>query len=449
MDALEKKVRKFIQNNSLLEEGDRVLVGYSGGPDSTFLLLMLRNFWKDCAAIYVNHGLRGEESDKEENFVRKFCAERGIPLFVERVEWKTKPSNLEENARKRRYRHFEKASREHGFSHVALAHHSDDVAETFLLRLIRGSGPAGLEGIRPKRGIYIRPLLECDRSEIMEYLKNRQIPYFTDTSNVDVSLSRNLIRAEMIPYIESRLNPSFRKTLVETSGWIREQNELLSELLEPYVARIFEKKREFSIRKTELVRLSEPLRKAVLRTVVLKADPNLRPSSGLLKSLLRASEGVETLELPGFLVVKSTEDSIRFSRKAGRVGYFEVDVTGPGGYAFPPASVLLNFSTAQSTEIQARDDVAFLDSERASFPLYVRNWKKGDSFQPLGMKGHKKISDFLIDRKIPRNERKQIPLVFKNDDLIWVAGYQIHQEYRVTDQTRKVLKIELVKSVQK
>ena len=183
--------------------------------------------------------------------------------------------------------------------------------------------------------------------------------------------------------------------------------------------------------------------------MVHRADPLLRPTTRLLNSLVKAAKGVETLELPGFLVVESTEDSIRFSRKAGRVGYLEVDVPGPGGYAFPPASVLLNFSTARSTEIQAGDNVAFLDSEKASFPLYVRNWKKGDSFQPLGMKGHKKISDFLIDRKIPRNERKQIPLVFKNDDLIWVAGYQIHQEYRVTDQTRKVLKIELVKSVQK
>jgi tRNA(Ile)-lysidine synthase len=218
MDALEKKVRKFIESNSLLQKGDRVLVGYSGGPDSTFLLLMLRNLWKECAALYVNHHLRGEESISEEQSVRKFCAERGIPLFVERMEWKTKPSNLEENARKRRYRHFEKAVKEQSFNKVALAHHSDDVSETFLLRLIRGSGPAGLEGIRPKRGIYIRPLLECTRSEILQYLKDNHVPYFTDTSNSDLSLKRNRIRSEMIPYIERQFNRSFRKKLADTAG---------------------------------------------------------------------------------------------------------------------------------------------------------------------------------------------------------------------------------------
>jgi tRNA(Ile)-lysidine synthetase-like protein len=162
------------------------------------------------------------------------------------------------------------------------------------------------------------------------------------------------------------------------------------------------------------------------------------------------AEGEETLELPGFLVVKSTQDSVRVSRKTGSVGYCEIDVPGPGGYPFPPASVQLIFSVTsmtEPTEFQAHDTVAFLDGERASFPLYVRNWKKGDSFQPLGMQGNKKISDFLIDRKVPRDERKKIPFVFKDDDLIWVAGHQIHHQYRVKDQTRKVLKIELVKRV--
>ncbi len=178
-----------------------------------------------------------------------------------------------------------------------------------------------------------------------------------------------------------------------------------------------------------------------------RCDPGLRPGYRLLERLVRATEKEETLELPGFLVVKSTEDSVRFSRKASGVGFCEIDVPGPGGYSFPPGSVHLNFSTANSAEFRVQDGVAFLDGEKASFPLHVRNWKKGDSFQPLGMEGRKKISDFLIDRKIPKEERKKIPLVFKNDDLIWVAGQQIHQEYRVTGRTRKVLKIELVKRV--
>ncbi len=447
-DTLQSKVLKFIQEHSLLVDGDRVLVAYSGGPDSTFLLITLLSLWKETAALYVNHQLRGEDSRLEEEFVRKFCKERNIPLFVERIEWNKKPSNMEEAARKRRYRHFEKIASEHGFHKVAVAHHSDDVVETFLLRLIRGSGPYGLGGMLPKRDHYIRPLLECSHAEILQDLTESQTPYFTDVSNADIALQRNRIRIDVIPYIEAHLNPSFRKAVLKTSRWIREQNQLLAELMEPYQNLILDKDREISIRKSDLNQFPGPLRKAIFRIMLQRADPTLRPGAKLLERLVRASDSEETVELAGFLMVKSTPDSVRFSRKAGRVGYFEVDVPGMGGYFFPPGSIHLNFSTAQNTDFRAAENVAFLDGERASFPLHVRNWKKGDSFQPLGMKGHKKISDFLVDRKVPRNERNQIPLVFKNDDLIWIAGHQIHHEYRVTDKTRKVLKIELVKRVQ-
>jgi tRNA(Ile)-lysidine synthase len=447
MEAIQDRIRIYIEEQPLLHEGDSVLVGYSGGPDSTFLLLTLRTLWNGIAAVYVNHQLRGDESKLEEEFVRKFCENRGIPLFVERIEWRRKPSNMEEAARKRRYRHFEKVAREHGFNKVALAHHKDDVAETFLLRLIRGSGPYGLGGMHSKRGIYIRPLLVCSRTEILEDLAKNHVPYFTDTSNADLSMQRNRIRSELIPYVETHLNARFREGLLKTSGWIREQNQLLSELLQQYSTLFLEKDGEWGIRKADLNHLSRPLRKALLRMLVVKADPTLRPGGRLLERLVAVAEAEETLELPGFLMVKSTQDSVRVSRKTGSVGYCEIDVPGPGGYPFPPASVQLIFSTAEHTEFQAHDTGAFLDGERASFPLYVRNWKKGDSFQPLGMQGNKKISDFLIDRKVPRDERKKIPFVFKDDDLIWVAGHQIHHQYRVKDQTRKVLKIELVKRV--
>ena len=154
MNSIEQQV--LHSTEQLVQKSKRVLVAYSGGADSTFLLVILSKLRPKTAAVYVNHNLRGEESASEERFVRQFCADRKIPLFVEQIQWKKKPANLDESARKRRYRHFAKVASEQKYDRVALAHHRDDVAETFLLRLIRGSGPTGLSGLAPRRGIYVQ-----------------------------------------------------------------------------------------------------------------------------------------------------------------------------------------------------------------------------------------------------------------------------------------------------
>lgn len=444
MDA---KVRQFIEKHSLLEPGERVLVAYSGGPDSACLLVLLRQIWEATAAVYVNHQLRGEESNQEEEFVRNFCVQRSIPLYVERISWKEKPKNLEESARKRRYRNLSKVAAEQGFHKVALAHHQDDIAETFLLRLIRGSGPYGLAGLQPQRGIYIRPFLECSRVEILKHLSKNQVPFFQDSTNTGLEFRRNRIRSELIPYIEKHFNSAFKETLSRTSLWIHEQNELLSELLTPYENLIYEENGKVKISREPFLRLSSPLRKALFRIALKRSDPSLRLNSRLLVRLLAAVETQETLELPGFLMVESMPSSIEFSGKASQIGYFEVDVPHTGNYSFPPGNAHLKFSAESNIRFEETENVAFLDGDKASFPLYIRNWKKGDAFCPLGMTGRKKLSDYLIDRKIPRKERKRIPLILKDDDLIWVAGHQIHHEYRVTETTQKLLRIELLKDV--
>ena len=442
---LQTRVRQFIQKHELLQQGDRILVAYSGGPDSTCLLVLLREIWKDTAAVYINHSLRGEESKQEEEFVRNFCVSRGIPLFVERILWKKKPANLEEAARKRRYRCLDKVAAQHGYSKIALAHHRDDAVETFLLRLLRGSGPLGLVGLYPQRGAYIRPLLDCSRQEIRKYLSWKGIPYFEDTSNLQLNARRNRIRNELIPYLQEHFNPAISRGMYRNLQWLKEQNQLLAELLNPYEKLIRCKNGRWLLQRKRLLMLSSPLQKALLRLAAQKADPTLRLSSGSMERLRQAVEKQRNLELPGFLMVKSTPTSVQFTLKTRRVGHFEVDIPKEGTYFFPPANASLRFSIQKSRKIHPTRNAAFLDGERACFPLHVRNWKKGDSFRPLGMKGHKKLSDFWIDRKVPREQRKTIPLVFREDDLLWAAGHEIHHEYRITDSTSLVLRIELVR----
>lgn len=438
-----EKVRRYINTHNLVTSNDRVLVAYSGGSDSTCLLLILHELFPQTAAVYVNHQLRGEESNREEEFVRKFCEERKIPLFVEKLIWGNSRSNLEEEARKKRYRHIAKVAAAEGFQKVALAHHRDDLVETFILRLARGSGPSGLTGMMPQRGIYIRPLLEYTKEEIQDYLTSRQVPYFTDSSNRNLDFRRNRIRHELIPYLEQHFNPAIRKGLVQTIRWLDEQQQLISEYLESYSWLIREDENECSISREKFLKLSRPLKKALIQKILLQADPSIRPDAKVLTRLIESIEKKENLELPGFLMVESLGDSVRFRSKIGTVGYCEIDVPGAGTYPYPPGNVALHFSVLETIELPAQTGVAILDAEKASFPLYIRNWKKGDQFYPFGMRGRKKLSDFWIDHKVLRRQRKRIPLVFKNEELIWVGGYRIDDRYKITDSTKKVLRIEL------
>lgn len=437
---LTKRVRTFIQEHSLIQPDDRVGVAFSGGPDSTCLLHLLRELYPDTEAIYVNHNLR-EDSGKEEEFVRRFCADQGVPLHVEQIQWKRKPASLEEAARKRRYRHLEKVAKESGFTRVALAHHQDDLVETILLRLIRGTGPRGLAAMQPIRGRYIRPLLSANRSEIQQYLSERSLPSYVDPTNADRNFDRNRIRHDLLPYLESHFNPEVRSALVRIAKWSEEQNNLIEELIQPFLDLITPQ--GLSIQRQKFLELSVPLQKELLRRALIKADPFFHVSSRTLEGILRAIQSASNLELPGYLMVQCSQERIQFSQKTARAGFLEIDVTGAGSYPFPPSNTSLRFSIVEKAELPSLRHLAFVDAEKASFPLAIRNWKKGDSFQPFGMKGRKKLSDFWIDRKVPRPERKRIPLVFKHDRLLWIAGYEIDDEFKVTPTTRKILKIEL------
>ena len=442
---LRSKIQQFIKIHRLIDPGDRVLVAYSGGADSTCLLLILHELYPNVAAVYVNHHLRGVESKREEEFVHKFCARHKIPLFVETMRWSKKPSDLEQAARKRRYRHLSKVAAEEGFDRIALAHHKNDVAETFLLNLIRGTGPKGLEGLHPRRGIYIRPLLECTREEILEYLKERRIPFFTDTSNKNLHFRRNRLRHEIIPSIEKNLNPQFQHSLLRTANWIYEQNSLLAELLRPYKSLLVKKKNSWELNLVKWLKLPATLQKPVLQMVLKEISPDLKIQSRTLLSLLSAIRDQQELELPGVLKMRPSGQTVSFVTKTQTIGLCEVDVPRIGSYNFTPAGASLDFSIASKDSFDPSPMVAYVDADQASFPLYIRNWKKGDSFQPLGMTGRKKLSDYWIDKKVPRHLRKTLPLVYKDDDLVWMAGYHVDHRYRVTPATTRLLRIELKK----
>jgi tRNA(Ile)-lysidine synthase len=438
---LVQRVQNFIHQNALINTGDRVAVAYSGGPDSTTLLLILTKIFRQTEAIYVNHNLR-QDSATEEEFVRQFCAEHKIKLHVEQIQWKKKPSGLEEAARKRRYRHLEKVAKEQGFSRIALAHHQDDLVETILLRLLRGTGPRGLPGMTPKRGKYVRPLLCVSRKEIQQFLADQSVPTYSDPSNENTQFLRNRVRNELLPYLETRFNPAARSAILRLAAWFDEQNSLISELIQPLTKQISEDERGSILDRKIFLKSSAPVQKELIRQALLKADPLFRMSSRTFENILKTIQSSSNVELTGFLMVQCTPEKIHFSQKTGQPGLLEIDVAGTGIYQFPPANTSLKFSIIENREISFSPQNSFLDADKAAFPLTIRNWKKGDSFQPLGMKGKKKLSDFWIDRKVARTERKKIPLIFKDDQLVCIPGLEIDENFKVTPKTRQVLKIE-------
>ncbi len=234
MSAFLKNIQNFSSRNKLWEPGNSIIIGVSGGPDSTCLLQVLASIgakyqWK-LRIAHVNYRLRGKESDADEAFVRKLSEKYSIPLSVTHPNVSKRTANLEEKLRDIRYRFFESLRKRHRFHFIAVGHTLDDQAETVLFRLIRGAGPRGLSAMLPKNGFLIRPLLETPRANILKYLEEQGLPYRTDQSNTDPKFTRNRIRNELLPLLET-FNPKIRHALKRTAlSCHREQGSAMRDL---------------------------------------------------------------------------------------------------------------------------------------------------------------------------------------------------------------------------
>jgi tRNA(Ile)-lysidine synthase len=232
MSNLVKKIQNFAFQQALWKNGDKIIVGVSGGPDSTCLLAILAKLAPKLDfklhIAHVNYGLRGTDSQKDEAFVRQLARKYNLPLTVHVVKSKTHSGNLENELRKIRYAFFESLRKELGFNLIAIAHSNNDQVETVLMRILRGSGLQGLKAMRPKTDSVIRPLLETDRAEILAYLKQNNFKYRTDKSNKDISLMRNKVRLQLIPYLEKNYNPSLKQTLGQFAEHVANDYDYLS-----------------------------------------------------------------------------------------------------------------------------------------------------------------------------------------------------------------------------
>jgi len=456
------QVKRTIDRYHLLEKGDRVIVGVSAGVDSMVLLYLLNTFREtfDLSLIvaHLNHGLRPEESEREAELVQTESARLGFLFEYGRFNVKEYQKlggfSPQEAARKIRFHFFHDLLIKHQAQKIALGHNAEDQMETVLLRLIRGSGLQGLKGILPIcEGKVIRPLLEVWRREIEDFAMKKKISFLIDSSNLKEDYLRNKIRLALVPLIEREYQPNFKEILLRTSNILREENDYLEKgAEEAYQAITREKKDTLSFKFSAYQTLHQAIQWRVIKKMVtriydrgmLMEDGRWAEVNKIYKKLLQPSPSFH-FELPHEVFVEKRYDMVYLGR-GGRspIPPFDMELLSPGRTFIEEIGkevVIEEMNRNNFRNLKEPSNIAFIDCESLQFPLKMRNFRPGDRFHPLGVKGTQKLKDFFIDHKVPKFERPRVPLLVSGEMIAWIAGYRIDERVKVTERTKKIIKI--------
>ncbi len=454
--GLTDRVRNTIIQYAMISDGDRVLSGLSGGPDSICLAVILDELKDDfnisLSAVYIDHGLRPGEAEKEADFCRKFCDDRGIEFFLRRADVKKLAGeqglNMQESARELRYSIYEEVAGQLNAAKIALGHNADDQAETVLMRLFRGSGRKGLSGIPPVRGRIIRPLIEVERKDIEAFLSSGpSISYAIDSSNLKEDYFRNWIRLNIMSRIKDR-TPGAVRDICRTAKILQEEDEYLEIIVTKTLMRLISRKSDDSI-ELFLYPLAT-LEKPILRRVIRRAVNETKGLRGIafvhiedIIRLVKEGRAGDRLHLPrGIRVIKGYSLITITTGKPVRISEYELQP--PCEIAVKEAGIAVKaFFEENGMEPGDGRYSVLLDAGSIKFPLKIRPRASGDFFYPLGFGKRKKLQDFFVDEKIPRDRRDLIPVVLSGDDIIWVAGYRADERFRVSGSTEKFLRLEI------
>jgi len=450
---VEETVRRLIRDKGLIELGEKVLVGVSGGIDSSSLLFLLDRIRKeigiDLGVAHVNHGLRGEESERDEAFVRKLTEGLSVPCHVTRADVRAYSRELgvsiQHAGRELRYHYFAGLCDTHGYRKIAIAHNRDDRVETFLLRVLKGSGLNGLGSIPMRRGSIIRPFLDIGRSDIEAYAQKLSIPFVEDSSNLKEAYERNFLRMRIVPLL-ARLNPRFREKILLLISDIAAVDRLFDEEAERFLEREGCLGGAACASGVDALRVLHPeVRFRVVSRMVSRLEPRfiaLREHVLLVEKSLFSAKPNNMVFLPHGIKVKRVYGDLTFTREGLLPPVGETFEIRLGRNVIPLLATTLDVSLSDSRPdaFPADRGTSYFDADLASC-LTLRTFREGDRFVPLGMDREVKVKDYFISRKIPRERRRRIPILLAGRDIIWVVGERMDDRYKLAEDTRRILKV--------
>lgn len=421
-----RNVNKYIERNALFDFHDKVLVALSGGADSVALLRVLQSLGYKCECAHCNFHLRGEESDRDEEFVRQLCAELDMKLHINHFNTiayaREHQLSIEMAARELRYTWFEELRQERNAEVIAVAHHRDDSVETFLLNLIRGTGINGLKGISPKNGRVVRPLLQESRESIVDYLQHLHQTYVTDSTNFQDDFMRNKIRLNLLPLMRE-LNPSVSESIAATAERLVDVAHIYNKSCEKAINRVMNtEKNRISIKAL----MAEEAPQSLLFEVLHPYGFHSAQVKDIFQSLT-AQSGKRFYSV-GWQVLRDRDSLI--------IHPLGMEETIP----------VLKYEIMEITPhfVIPRDkNVACLNADKITLPLCIRKWRAGDKFTPLGMKGKKKVSDYLTDRKFNLIQKANQYVACQDNKIVWLVGERIDHAYRVDEESKRAVIIRI------
>ena len=455
---IRKRFLKFIKEKNIVKSGDKILVGLSGGPDSVCMLNLLCSIRDEekieVAAAHINHMLRGEEADKDEEYSKRLCESLGVRFFSKRIDinkYALETGKSSELAgREARYDFFDEIINKINFNKIATAHNANDQAETILMRIMRGTGLEGLGGIPVEReGKYIRPILFMKREEVEQYCKENNLNPHIDATNLERIYSRNKVRLDILLYMKNNFNPNIVETINRMALLLQDDNEFIEgEVNKAYKDNCFEKENGIVISKN-LFNIHSAIVTRVIRKALFKINKsNYDMEMKNIEDIIELSNlGTnKRVDLPKDIYAENVYGDIIIRKKEYIKNKLSNELTLNKKDILHNEVIfdeyIINFDVINNKDIKQENDelIKKFDYDKIN-NVTIRYRKDGDRITPLGMKGSKKLKDIFIDMKIPKEKRDEIPLIQFNDDMSWIVGIKMSDKFKITKETKHILKV--------
>lgn len=463
---MREKIIATISEHNLIKSGEKIVVAISGGPDSVCLLHVLQSVSKQLNfkiyAVHINHMLRGKESDHDEKYTLQLCSELGIEAYsfshdIAEIS-KAQGMSLEEAGREIRYKELNDFAEKHGITKIAVAHNKNDQAETVLMHIIRGSGLKGLTGMEYISGKIIRPLLDIERSEIEKYCESNSLKPRTDSSNLTTDYTRNKIRIELIPHINKQYNVDLTENICRMAHLTSFDNDFIEKCANhAYEACVESSAKEFISLKLDMLKQYHPsILRNVLRKSIFDAFGSIKGIENIhiedLVKLIGKSKTSSVIQLPKNIRVRISYNILEiFKEKNPSKAQAYCEVINAPGSLYLDAQHLLIKSSIEHIGDDFNNYVnknpgsmtQFFDYDVMTKGIHIRSRRSGDIFKPLKSTGTKKLKEYFIDKKIKQEIREIIPIVAAENEVIWIVGYRISDKFKVAENTKRVLKLEV------